>query len=126
MSPASTRPEPAPEAVEFIRFCYRRRRAGWPELYDEMCAVASRGLFRGWSHEELAAHGIGFSLAGMPALAALVRETIRTEAAAATPTTQAGLVPVMEERAVATPSPDGSSPATLPAPAAGPEVLAGA
>ena len=25
-----------------------RRRVGWPELYDEMCAVASRGLFRGY------------------------------------------------------------------------------
>ena len=34
------------DAVEFIRFCYARRRVGWPELYDEMCAVASRGLFR--------------------------------------------------------------------------------
>ena len=38
---------PDPDAVEFIRFCYRRRRVGWPELYDEMCAVAARGLFRG-------------------------------------------------------------------------------
>ena len=28
------------DAVEFIRFCYARRRVGWPELYDEMCAVA--------------------------------------------------------------------------------------
>ena len=42
------------DAVEFIRFCYARRRVGWPELYDEMCAVASRGLFRGWGSDELA------------------------------------------------------------------------
>ncbi|MER3417986.1 MAG: hypothetical protein C4343_02495, partial [Chloroflexota bacterium] len=28
------------EAAEFVRFCYRRRPVGWPELYDEMCAVA--------------------------------------------------------------------------------------
>ena len=32
---------------EFVRFCYRRRRVGWPELYDEMCQVAHRGAFRG-------------------------------------------------------------------------------
>ena len=32
---------PDPDAVEFIRFCYGRRRVGWPELYDEMCAVAA-------------------------------------------------------------------------------------
>ena len=50
------------DAVEFIRFCYARRRVGWPELYDEMCAVASRGLFRGWGPDELAGHGIGFGL----------------------------------------------------------------
>ena len=50
------------DAVEFIRFCYARRRVGWPELYDEMCAVASRGLFRGWGPDELAGHGIRFGL----------------------------------------------------------------
>jgi hypothetical protein len=27
---------PDPDAADFIRFCYRRRRVGWPELYDEM------------------------------------------------------------------------------------------
>src|SRR6185312_60655 len=46
---------PDPDAVEFIRFCYRRRRVGWPELYDEMCAVAGRGAFRGYSADDLAA-----------------------------------------------------------------------
>jgi len=60
------------DAVEFVRFCYRRRRVGWPELYDEMCAVASRGLFRGWGTDELAAEGIGFSLFELSGLAALV------------------------------------------------------
>ena len=43
-------PAPDGEAMEFVRFCHRRKRVGWPELYDEMCAVASRGLFRGWRH----------------------------------------------------------------------------
>ena len=50
------------DAAEFVRFCHRRRRVGWPELYDEMCQVASRGAFRGWGPSELAEHGIGFSL----------------------------------------------------------------
>lgn len=60
------------DALEFVRFCYRRRRVGWPELYDEMCAVANRGLFRGWGSEELAAEGIGFSLFELGGLSALV------------------------------------------------------
>jgi hypothetical protein len=55
-------PSLSPDAIEFVRFCYRRRRVGWPELYDEMCAVAGRGLYRGWRFAELAEHGIGFSL----------------------------------------------------------------
>jgi hypothetical protein len=66
------------DAVEFVRFCYRRRRVGWPELYDEMCAVASRGLFRGWGNDELAAQGIGFSLFELNVLAALVSR-VQTE-----------------------------------------------
>ena len=33
-------PYPQGEALEFVRFCHRRKRVGWPELYDEMCAVA--------------------------------------------------------------------------------------
>jgi hypothetical protein len=66
------------DAVEFVRFCYRRRRVGWPELYDEMCAVASRGLFRGWGTDELAAEGIGFSLFELNGLAALVSR-VQTE-----------------------------------------------
>jgi hypothetical protein len=59
-------------ALDFIRFCHRRRRVGWPELYDEMCAVASRGIYRGWGFRELGEHGIAFGLTEMPALAKLV------------------------------------------------------
>lgn len=69
----------SPEALEFIRFCYRRRRLGWPELYDEMCHVASRRLFRGWGAGELAERGIGFSLFETPRLAALVEVVVRDE-----------------------------------------------
>ena len=69
------------DAVEFVRFCYGRRHVGWPELYDEMCAVASRGLFRGWGPDELAAEGIGFGLFEMPRLAARVTEIVTEDRA---------------------------------------------
>jgi hypothetical protein len=72
---------PDPDAVEFVRFCYRRRRVGWPELYDEMCAVAGRGLFRGYSADDLGEHGIGFSLFDMPALAVLAARIVAEEQA---------------------------------------------
>ena len=71
------------DAVEFIRFCYARRRVGWPELYDEMCAVASRGLFRGWGPDDLAANGVTFGLFEMPALAATVSEIVTDDRARA-------------------------------------------
>jgi hypothetical protein len=66
-------PDADTEAVDFVRFCYRRRRVGWPELYDEMCAVAGRGLYRGYGADDLAGIGIGLTLFEMPALAALVQ-----------------------------------------------------
>ena len=69
------------DAVEFVRFCYARRRVGWPELYDEMCAVASRGLFRGWGADEFAAEGIGFGLFEMPRLAATVTDIVTEDRA---------------------------------------------
>jgi hypothetical protein len=67
------------DAAEFVRFCYRRRNVGWPELYDEMCQVASRGAFRGWGPSELAEHGIGFSLFQTQALAHLVVRVLEAE-----------------------------------------------
>ncbi len=71
----------APEALEFVRFCRARRRVGWPELYDEMWAVASHGLFRGYGFEELQELGIGFSLYGTRDLAALAASVIADEPA---------------------------------------------
>jgi hypothetical protein len=68
-----------PEAVEFVRFCRARRRVGWPELYDEMWAVASRGLFRGYLFEDLETRGIVFSLFGTRDLAALAAAVIDEE-----------------------------------------------
>ena len=58
---AAARPA-GPDAIEFVRFCYRRKHVGWPELYDEMCAVADRGLFRGFDVEALSGIGIGLCL----------------------------------------------------------------
>jgi hypothetical protein len=78
---------PDPDAIEFVRFCYRRRRVGWPELYDEMCAVAGRGLFRGFDADDLAGIGIGFSLFDMPALAVLAARVVSEEQALRRPVT---------------------------------------
>jgi hypothetical protein len=81
------RPAAAPhftaDAVEFIRFCYARRRVGWPELYDEMCAVASRGLFRGWGPDDLQAHGIRFGLLDMADLSTTVADIVAEDRARA-------------------------------------------
>ncbi len=73
-------PTPSDVASDFVRFCYRRRRVGWPELYDEMCAVAARGSYRGWGFTELAEHGMGFGLSEMPRLAAIVAQVSREDA----------------------------------------------
>jgi hypothetical protein len=72
-SPGADAPE---EVLEFIRYCYHRRRIGWPELYDEMCAVAARGSYRGMDYDALAALGIGFSLKELPRLAALSQRIV--------------------------------------------------
>jgi hypothetical protein len=81
VAPIATAHVISADAVEFIRFCYARRRVGWPELYDEMCAVASRGLFRGWGPDELAGHGIRFGLFEMPHLAVTVAEIVAEDRA---------------------------------------------
>jgi hypothetical protein len=79
---ASARAQPTefesddPEAIDFVRFCYRRRHVGWPELYDEMCAVAGRGLYRGFAADDLGRIGIGFALDQMPALATIVHQVV--------------------------------------------------
>jgi hypothetical protein len=64
---------PTPDIAAFIRYCHARRGAAWPELYDEMCAVAARREFNGWDHAELAARGLSFSLFDMPRLAGWAR-----------------------------------------------------
>ncbi len=80
MSAAALAASPVAEA--FVRYCYQRRRVGWPELYDEMCLVATRGLFRGMGHDALADVGVGFSLFETPRLAQLVARIVGEEQAA--------------------------------------------
>jgi len=67
------------EAAAFVRFCYRRRAVAWPDLYDEMCAVAARGEYRGMSYEQLESVGIRFALAALPRLAEMAARVIAEE-----------------------------------------------
>ncbi|MEA2610931.1 MAG: hypothetical protein QOG32_657 [Chloroflexota bacterium] len=107
-----------PDAVEFVRFCFRRRRVGWPELYDEMCAVAARGLFRGYDADDLAGLGIGFSLFDMPALAVLSTRIVAEEQALRRPV--AVMIradpPGTSEPLLAEPDPAPMRPRPLPSP----------
>ena len=106
MDPHTAAPRlPDPEAVDFVRFCYRRRRVGWPELYDEMCAVAARGLFRGYDADDLGAHGVGFALFDMPGLAALTHRIVDEEKALRRPVT----VVITDAEPVAYAAPDRSA-----------------
>lgn len=72
--PAPDEGEPA--AIDFVRFCYGRRKVGWPELYDEMCAVAGRGLYRGYTVDDLSGIGVGLTLFELPALAVIVQRVV--------------------------------------------------
>jgi hypothetical protein len=71
--------DPEAEAFDFVRFCYRRRSVDWPELYDEMCAVAARGDYRGMDYEQLERVGIRFALAALPRLAETAARVIAEE-----------------------------------------------
>ncbi len=71
-----TNEEPPHEVADFIRYCHHRRPAGWPEIYDEMCAVAARGEFNGWDHEAFASRGLTFALPEMLRLSRWVRAVL--------------------------------------------------
>lgn len=62
-----------------MRFCYRRRRVGWPVLYDEMSVVAARAAFRGLGYGDLAERGISFCLEDLPRMAALTERVVAEE-----------------------------------------------
>jgi len=61
-------------ARDFVIFCHERRPVPWPLLYDEMCHVASRRLFRGMGYEELRNVGIDFGLGGLTGLARIAQD----------------------------------------------------
>jgi hypothetical protein len=54
-----------PVVRDFILFCVQRQGKEWPALYDEMCRVAGRRLFRGLGYEDLKKLGLSFSLTGL-------------------------------------------------------------
>jgi hypothetical protein len=78
-STSETAANPDAEAVAFVRFCYRRRAVAWPELYDEMCAVAAYGDYRGLTYEQLESLGIRFALTALPRLAEMAARIIAEE-----------------------------------------------
>ncbi len=84
-------PPASPEALEFVRFCYRRSGVSWPELYDEMCAAAARGSYRGLDYESLATFGISFALTEMPRLAAMTQRIVDEERGARGPVIRVAL-----------------------------------
>ena len=51
-----------PLARDFILFCVHRNGREWPALYDEMCWVTGRRLFRGLGYAELRRLGLSLSL----------------------------------------------------------------
>lgn len=94
VQPSEDRPGGPTDCLEFVRFCYRRRRVAWPALYDEMCAVAARGSFRGLGYAELAERGISFCLTDLPRLAALTEQVMLEERHSHEPSrSDAGAVP---------------------------------
>jgi hypothetical protein len=64
-------------AIDFIAFCFERRGAGWPFLYDEMCYVAGKKLYRGLGYEELKEAGLDFTLAGLARTSRLTNEVTK-------------------------------------------------
>jgi hypothetical protein len=64
-------------AIDFILFCFARRGAGWPSLYDEMCYVAGNRLYRGLGYEELQESGLDFTLGGLGKTSRIVKEVTR-------------------------------------------------
>lgn len=99
-SASIARPGPSPvvgeappaDVADFIRFCHHRKAVGWPELYDEMCAVAARREFNGWDDAQYAAHGLSFSLFEMPRLAGWVRAVLAAQAESAARDTTADVL----------------------------------
>ncbi|MCK4723157.1 MAG: hypothetical protein KAT75_07625 [Dehalococcoidia bacterium] len=68
-----------PIACDFILFCVNRRGKDWPALYDEMCWVAGRRLFRGLGYAELRNMGLSFGLTNIENTLRLVDSVVSQE-----------------------------------------------
>ncbi len=64
-------------AIEFVAFCYQRDQREWPRLYDEMCYVASKRLYRGLGYDELKDAGVDLTFSGMTKMSKIAREVMR-------------------------------------------------
>jgi hypothetical protein len=74
-------------AIDFIAFCFERKGADWPVLYDEMCFVAGKRLYRGLGYDELKEAGLDFTLAGLARTSRLTSEVTKRLRQAAPATT---------------------------------------
>jgi hypothetical protein len=54
-----------PLVRDFILFCVQRQGNKWPALYDEMCRVAGRRLFKGLGYTDLRKLGLSLGLASL-------------------------------------------------------------
>ncbi len=64
-------------AIDFVAFCYQRDQREWPRLYDEMCFVASKRLYRGLGYDELKDAGVDLTFSGMTKMSKISREVTR-------------------------------------------------
>lgn len=64
-------------AIDFVAFCYQRDQREWPRLYDEMCYVASKRLYRGLGYDELKDAGVDLTFSGMTKMSKIAREVTR-------------------------------------------------
>lgn len=64
-------------AIDFVTFCYQRDRREWPRLYDEMCYVASKRLYRGFGYDELKDAGVDLTFTGMARMSRIAKEVTR-------------------------------------------------
>src|SRR4030095_10158248 len=64
-------------AIDFIAFCFERKGADWPVLYDEMCFVAGKRLYRGLGYDELREAGLDFTLRGLARTSRLTNEVTK-------------------------------------------------
>ena len=57
--------QPEQTAADFVQFCRCRCGQQWPAIYDEMCRVAARRLYKGMGYAELRKIGLSFGLGGL-------------------------------------------------------------